>query len=1016
MMQRQTRFQPAEALRAASRGELPVWLRVVLLTGALALGALAYHHHMSPLTVWGRWLAELVAGCALLTLALRENAAPAEAGLRRWARRSMWVVLLVALAAAFRLVPQPGREGAAAVAVLGAVLAFFLARWLPFAPEDVRALTGGLGASGAHPVAGARWRIAVVCAGVGVAGAAAFLNAGHHVAGFVLWLASLGLFAAGMPRRAVVDPDAGHGWIAESGPPLSRRAEALLLALTLVLALVLRVSFLHEVPAAVNSDEGRLGRYAERIWQPGFPDAFDIGWNVFPHLAFMVQYASVQVLGTSNANLRVGSAVVGVLCVVPLFFWARRWWGNVIAVLAVAILAINGEHIWWSRVALNNIQAVLVAVLMLAAFARVLATRRWQDWVWLGYASGLAFHTYHAAKLFPVLLAGAGVLFAVGIRGFTRRYLTGAVVGAVAFVLCLGPLLVTIYRRWDFFYLGQSNRVDLRYLVEAYQRSDISGVRNYVSSHVLGCALSFISTPSPLFATFDPFMAVPFLLGIGWMLWRWRDPRHLVVLVWTLGILVIGGMITDYPPNIPRMIGFLPAVCLIPAVVIGRARALLCRWSPLRGDLIAVPLMLLWLGAALHHNIQTQFFDIPRIQRGDVMTELCRAIDRAPLPATMYMAGGGVMSEPKVAANDCMIAPNPDRTLINLPDDAAIVPIPPTNRGNAVLLIDVHQRELLPLIRHYYSGVDTDVVTNGVGVPVLYIVTVTSDTIERSRGLRATYRSASRTWSPAAASFTFAAPPDSEFPVNAAWRGEIWIPQPGRYAFRALGGTLDIDSKPLPEEGSRTLAAGWHLIELRATFTQKASGITLQWRPPGATEWVAIPRTHLHAHPELHGLLGRYFRGVIAEPPNPAEPISVAPDYTHLDTVLSFDWYTELDDRPPEAYAARPGVMEWVGTVDVPEGSSHTLRLEATGPTRVFINGKLVLSAQGRVEGERVQGDLSGVSGRVPILVRSVRPADAEFRIWKLRLLWGEPGGGWTAFVPYHPAEVDDQWHVVGIP
>jgi hypothetical protein len=160
--------------------------------------------------------------------------------------------------------------------------------------------------------------------------------------------------------------------------------------------------------------------------------------------------------------------------------------------------------------------------------------------------------------------------------------------------------------------------------------------------------------------------------------------------------------------------------------------------------------------------------------------------------------------------------------------------------------------------------------------------------------------------------------------------------------------------------------------------------------------------------------MGGYFRGAIPEPALAAQPIAAAADYTHLDTVLSFDWFVELDDHPPDAYAARPGVMEWVGTVDVPEGNTHPLRLEATNPTRVYINGALVLSAEGKVEGEQVEGDYTGASGRVPILVRAVRPADAHYNIWKLRLLWGEPGGGWTAFVPYHPAEIDDHGVVVG--
>ena len=89
--------------------------------------------------------------------------------------------------------------------------------------------------------------------------------------------------------------------------------------------------------------------------------------------------------------------------------------------------------------------------------------------------------------------------------------------------------------------------------------------------------------------------------------------------------------------------------------------------------------------------------------------------------------------------------------------------------------------------------------------------------------------------------------------------------------------------------------------------------------------------------------------------------------------------------------------MEWMGTVDIPEGEPLKLRLEATTPAQVFLNGKLVLSAQGKRGGENVEGEVGGQHGRVPILVRNVRPAGDDWLFWKLRLLWREPGGGWDA-------------------
>lgn len=197
------------------------------------------------------------------------------------------------------------------------------------------------------------------------------------------------------------------------------------------------------------------------------------------------------------------------------------------------------------------------------------------------------------------------------------------------------------------------------------------------------------------------------------------------------------------------------------------------------------------------------------------------------------------------------------------------------------------------------------------------------------------------------------------------------------------------------------MAAGWHTLELTTTFAQPTDLVALEWQPAWAEQWAKIPRNFLDTHPETHGLLGRYF-GRVIDADMPSE-IPDAPGYSQIDAVLSFDWYEEIDDPSPPFFAARPSTMEWVGSVDLPEGTDQTLRLEATGPTQVFIDQTLVLSDAGHREGAPPEATLHGLSGRVPILVRTTRPEDDHRTSWKLRLLWRDAGDGWTAFVRYHP-------------
>jgi len=62
----------------------------------------------------------------------------------------------------------------------------------------------------------------------------------------------------------------------------------------------------------------------------------------------------------------------------------------------------------------------------------------------------------------------------------------------------------------------------------------------------------------------DPFSGVLMVLGLGLCLWRWREPRSLLLLAW-LGVMLLGGIFSrsDESPHSLRAIGSLPAAYLL---------------------------------------------------------------------------------------------------------------------------------------------------------------------------------------------------------------------------------------------------------------------------------------------------------------------------------------------------------------------------------------------------------------------------------------------------------------------
>ena len=70
----------------------------------------------------------------------------------------------------------------------------------------------------------------------------------------------------------------------------------------------------------------------------------------------------------------------------------------------------------------------------------------------------------------------------------------------------------------------------------------------------------------PRRAVFDPLTALLALIGIGVLLWRWRQPAALFLLAWFPALLLPSFLATDRWPTLPRVLGVIPAVYFYPAV------------------------------------------------------------------------------------------------------------------------------------------------------------------------------------------------------------------------------------------------------------------------------------------------------------------------------------------------------------------------------------------------------------------------------------------------------------------
>ncbi|MEZ4590130.1 MAG: hypothetical protein R3D55_03165 [Chloroflexota bacterium] len=223
---------------------------------------------------------------------------------------------------------------------------------------------------------------------------------------------------------------------------------------------------------------------------------------------------------------RLPAVTLGLLLVALTLRWARREFGSGTAVLAGLGLAISWWPIVFSRV---GIRPILEPVLLLL-FA----------WFWpkrpylAGLFLGLSLYSYTGARVvfaIPALLAVYFFLTQRGKGAKWRKAVRGAlIVLGVALVVAL-PLFLTL--RAD---PTLQQRVDqLAGPLEALQAGDAGPILEGVVN-TLG-VFSFTGDPRwtytlPERPLFDWGTAVFFYAGLLFALWRWRQPKFALVLIW----------------------------------------------------------------------------------------------------------------------------------------------------------------------------------------------------------------------------------------------------------------------------------------------------------------------------------------------------------------------------------------------------------------------------------------------------------------------------------------------------
>lgn len=503
-----------------------------------------------------------------------------------------------------------------------------------------------------------------------------------HLGSTIAWLGSLALLATAAGRvRTAAQP--AREWPAV-GPQLDRQAHLLAFWCVVLVAIGFRFLHLPDIPSFVHRDEAMFG--FENTWRyhvphdsrepfvqaplTWFPYLFGVGWNSFPTLASFLHWTPVLALGPGYASLRVGSAVVGTAAVLATYVWVRRWWGGTAALLAAFLLAVASEHVYWSRQALNNIDATLLVAWTLGSLAWALDTRRPIAWVSLGFSLGFGFHTYHAAKLNLVFAGVVLVLLALPrVRALRRSDLAGLLYALAGFVLVVLPLVPDIVEHASRWSRDHAGRLDLGGLRRALAGAGEGGLAGFFAHHYGPTAELFRTTP---------WLAALAAIGAGIAAASVRETRHLTLLAWTalaVGVASLaigwrGARVVTATPLI-AVFAALPLVTVLAAAWRVEHSGWVARW--LRRAALA--LVAVVCAVVFGEGYRATF--VERLRTGNAIYAWCRLLERVPLPAVVYAAGPLDEVDLANAGRTCGLAVHPDRRIIELRDSESVPGILP---------------------------------------------------------------------------------------------------------------------------------------------------------------------------------------------------------------------------------------------------------------------------------------------------------------------------------------------------
>jgi len=401
---------------------------------------------------------------------------------------------------------------------------------------------------------------------------------------FALWLvvvASIVAWAATGVNRANLRFANVERWVR------SHRWElATVVALT-VAAVTLRIVNLSSLPGPYEQDEAALAHQSLHALEGETPNMFMSGLQGHATMQHYSLAAVFKVLGVTIFSSRLLSALTGALTVPLLYVLLRQMFGKTVAFLGAAYLVAYHFHVHYSRVGLENIGDPFILVAVLYFAWRATRSGKTVDFVLTGLIMGLGLYLSPAARVVPVIVAA---LF-----GYTvlrrPRFLRQAAPGMGLLALAYGAAALPVAVFWITHQSEFMDRINIVGIFQSHwidQQEAATGKSALQilwdqSVHSFGAFGRFADRSQHYLAPIpyvDHLSLVPFLLGIGYAIYKVLEERYFLLLAIFGAVVVTGGVLTIEAPTSQRLVGTTVVVAAFVAIGLKVIADAASRWRP----------------------------------------------------------------------------------------------------------------------------------------------------------------------------------------------------------------------------------------------------------------------------------------------------------------------------------------------------------------------------------------------------------------------------------------------------